>query len=104
MEYPPILAWLMRHGRTAGALAALERRTEHGRIPYDFLRLSPDFKPLAADPKFMRALATSRAQFDDSVTLLNEADARSELPAFLRQALSDLLRTLAITPQRAGLH
>ena len=33
MDYPPILTWLARHGRTAGALAALERRTELGRDP-----------------------------------------------------------------------
>ena len=102
-DYPPILAWLVRHGRTAGALAALERRSGHGRIPYNFLRLSPDFKALATDARFVHALATARAQFDDAVTLLDEADARSELPAFMRQALTDLLRTLGIAQQRASL-
>jgi tetratricopeptide (TPR) repeat protein len=103
MDYPPILAWLVRHGRTAGALAALERRTEHGRIPYDFLRLSPDLKALATDKRFLRALATARAQFDDTVALLREAEARSELPPFMRQPLTDLLHTLGISGQRASL-
>ena len=103
VDYPPVLAWLVRHGRTAGALTALERRAEHGRIPYDFLRLSPDFKALAATERFVRALAAARGQFDDTVTLLREADARGELPAFLRQPLTDLLRTLGISEQ-AGLH
>ena len=104
LDYPPILAWLVRHGRTAGALAALERRTQLGRIPYDFLRLSPDFKALTTNDRFVHALATARGQFDDTVAQLREADARSELPPFMRQALADLLRTLGISPQEARLH
>jgi TolB-like protein/predicted Ser/Thr protein kinase len=104
IEYPLVLAWLARHGRTAGALAALERHTERGRIPYDFLRLSPDFKPLATNERFVRALAVARAQFDDTIAQLNEADARSELPVFMRQPLTDLLRTLGLNQQRASLH
>jgi hypothetical protein len=91
----------VRHGRTAGALAVLERHTQRGRLPYDFLRLSPDFKPLAANERFVRALGIARAQFDDTVALLREADARSELPAFMRQPLTDLLRTLGINDQPA---
>ena len=104
IEYPLVLAWLVRNGRTAGALAALERHTERGRIPYDFLRLSPAFKPLATNERFVHALATARAQFDDTVAVLQEADARSELPPFMRQALADLLRTLGISQRRASLH
>jgi hypothetical protein len=46
----------------------------------------------------------SRARSDDTVTLLEEADARSELPAFMRQALSDLQRTLGLSQRRASLH
>jgi TolB-like protein/predicted Ser/Thr protein kinase len=104
MDYPPILAWLVRHGRTEGALAALERRSEHGRIPYDFLRLSPHFKALAASPRFVRALAVARGQFDDTVALLHEADARSELPRFMRQPLADLLSAIGKSQQQARLH
>jgi serine/threonine protein kinase/tetratricopeptide (TPR) repeat protein len=103
MNYPPVLAWLARNGRTAGTLTALERRIEHGQIPYDFIRLSPAFKGLATNARFVRAIATARAQFDDTVALLKEADARSELPPFMRQALADLLRTLGIAQQRASL-
>ena len=103
MEYPLVLAWLARHGRTDGALAVLERHTQLGRIPYDFLRLSPDFKALAANPRFVRALGTARAQFDDTVGVLKEADARSELPTFMRQPLTDLLRTLGIEQKLAVL-
>ena len=103
MNYPPVLAWLARNGRTAGTLTALERRIEHGQIPYDFIRLSPAFKGLATNARFVRAIATARAQFDDTVALLKEADARSELPPFMREALADLLRTLGIAQQRASL-
>ena len=101
MNYPPVLAWLVRHGRTDGALAALERRMEHGQVPYDFLRLSPEFKALARNERFVRSLAIARTQFDETVALLKEADARSELPPFMRQPLADLLRTLGIEHQRA---
>ena len=103
MEYPLVLLWLTRHGRTAGALAVLERHTERGRLPYDFLRLSPDFKPLAGDARFVRALAVARAQFDDTIALLKEAEARAELPAFIREPLANLLRTLGDGQQRASL-
>ena len=103
MDYPPVLAWLVRQGRTAGALAAIEHRTQHGRIPYDFLRLSPHFKALATNDRFVGALRTARTQFDDTVAVLREAEARSELPAFMRQPLADLLRTLGIGQQRASL-
>ena len=104
VNYPPVLAWLVRHGRTGGALAALERRVEHGQVPYDFLRLSPEFKALATDARFVRSLAIARTQFDETVALLKEADARSELPPFLRQPLAELLRTLGISQQQARLH
>ena len=66
--------------------------------------LSPDFKALATNERFVRALGAARAQFDDTVAILEAADARSELPAFMRQPLVDLLRTLAIKQQRASLH
>ena len=59
--------------------------------------------PLAADERFVRALGIARAQFEDTVEVLREADARSELPAFLRQPLTDLLRTLGLNQQRARL-
>ena len=99
MEYPLVLAWLVRHGRTAGALAVLERYTKLRRIPYDVLRLSPDFEGLATNERFVRALGIARTQFDDTVAVLREADSRSELPAFMRQPLADLLRTVGITHQ-----
>jgi hypothetical protein len=72
-------------------------------IPYDFLRLSPEFKAFETKDRFVRALAVARAQFDDTVALLKEADARSELPGFMRQPLTDLLRRLGISEQRASL-
>ena len=104
MDYPLVLKWLARHGRTAGALNVLERHIQRGRIPYDVLRQSPDFKALAANERFIRALGIARAQFVDTVALLREAEARSELPAFMRSSLTELLRTLGISEQRASRH
>ena len=99
MEYPLVLAWLVRHGRTAGALAVLERHTELGRIPYDVLRLSPDFKALATNERFVRRSPSRAPSSRTRSAVLKEADARSELPPFMRQPLADLLRTLGITHQ-----
>jgi tetratricopeptide (TPR) repeat protein len=102
-EYPPVQAWLVRYGRLDGALNAIEERTRRGRVPYDFLRLSPEFKALATNDRYRRALAVARGQFDDAVALLREAEGRSELPAFIHQPLRDLLRTLDINSgQRAS--
>jgi hypothetical protein len=102
-EYPPVQAWLIRYGRPDSALKAIEERTRRGRVPYDFLRLSPDFKAFATNDRYLRALARARAQFDDTVALLREAEGRSELPAFMHQPLNDLLRTLGISSgQRAS--
>src|SRR5262249_35016085 len=95
-EYPPIYAWLIRYGRTDRALTILEHRTPQGRVPYEFLRLAPEFKSLAGNERFVRVVAVARAQFDDIIALLRDADARSELPPFLRRPLGDLLRTLGI--------
>ena len=102
-EYVPVHAWLVRYGRIGGALGAIEERVRQGRVPYDFLRLAPEFKALASNERFVRALEVARRQFDDTVALLREAERRSELPAFLQQPLVDLLRTLQISSgQRAS--
>ena len=97
MDYPPVLAWLVRHGRTAGALAVLERRTRAWthplRLPAPVAGLQGARRPTSGSSA---RSAIARAQFDDTVALLKEADARSELPPFMRQPLTDLLRTLGI--------
>ena len=99
-EYPPVYVWLLRHGRTAGALRAIELRARAGRVPYDFLYRTPEFKALAKDERYVRALAIARAQFDDTVSVLKEADARGEMPPYLRQPLVDLLNTLGMSGGR----
>jgi serine/threonine protein kinase/tetratricopeptide (TPR) repeat protein len=99
-EYPPVYVWLVRHGRTTEALNALERRARVGRVPYDFLRLTPEFDALASDARYSRILAITRAQFDETLSLLGAAEARGELPAFLRQPLADLLQRLGIPAGR----
>jgi hypothetical protein len=102
-EYAPVQAWLVRYGRPDGALKAIEERTRKGRVPYDFLRLSPDFKVFATNPRYLRALAVARAQFEDAVALLREARSRNELPEFIHKPLEDLLRTPHISnPQPAS--
>jgi eukaryotic-like serine/threonine-protein kinase len=104
-EYPRVYVWLVRHGNIAGALNAIEQRARVGRVPYDFLRLTPEFKALATNERYVRALELARAQFDTTLSLLKEAEGRGELPAYLQQPLADLLRTLGISSgQRASLY
>ena len=96
-EYPRLYVWLVRQGHTAAALDAIERRARVDHVPYDFLRFAPEFKALATNERYVRVLATVRAQFDDRVALLKEAEGRGELPAFMQEPLRDLLRALGIT-------
>ncbi len=87
--------------RTNGrSVRAIELRARAGRVPYDFLYRAPEFKALAKDERYVRALAIARAQFDDTVSVLKEADARREMPPYLRQPLVDLLNTLGMSGGR----
>ena len=99
-EYPRVYVWLVRHGRTAEALRAMEQRARAGRVPYDFLHRTPDFKALAKNEHYVRALAISRAQFEETVSVLKEAEARGEMPPYVRQPLADLLNKLGMSGGR----
>ena len=60
MDYPPVLAWLARHGRTAGTLSALERRTRERGDPVRLHAAVAGLQGLATNARFARALAVAR--------------------------------------------
>jgi tetratricopeptide (TPR) repeat protein len=94
-EYYAELSWLVRYGGTALAIDATTRRLAHGgTLPYDFLETAADLEPLRQDPRASRIAAQSKAQFEALVSVLQEARARGELPAYMERPLSELLARL----------
>jgi hypothetical protein len=95
-EYPPVYLWLDAHGGRDVSLAMLEARATAARVPYDFLRLRPEFTAVAADPRFVRALAASRGHFDRMLATMEQARARGEFPAALDRPLREVLQKLGM--------
>jgi tetratricopeptide (TPR) repeat protein len=101
-EYPPVYLWLITHGRVDDTLATLEARARASRVPYDFLRLRPEFAAVAGDPRFQRILDLSRGHFESLLAALERARGRGEFPPFLERPLADLRRKLGLRPNAAG--
>jgi hypothetical protein len=88
----PVLADL---GRNADALEVLEARTALGVVePYDLLLWNPAMDSLHSDPGLDAVLAASRERFDATVSILEAARERNELPAYLDTPLTRLLGRL----------
>ncbi|HSC29320.1 MAG TPA: protein kinase, partial [Vicinamibacterales bacterium] len=106
METPPVMdAWLVRHGPRDRTIELLKSRSDRGRVPvpYDVLMLRPDFASLRDDPRFAPVVGRARERFDGAIAILREADARGELPAYVRTALDALLARLEVgTAARPG--
>ncbi len=67
-----------------------------GAPPYDSLLLDPNMQWVLHDPQFAELVQRSRAEFEEILSILNEACARGELPAYLEQPLADLLDDLGM--------
>ena len=62
---------------------------------YDCLLLNRNYENLLRrDPRFQPILVKARAQFDDMLTVVNEARARGEFPNYLEGPLADLIAKL----------
>jgi len=71
-------------------------------FPYDWLLLGPHFSPMHSEPRFQQALARSRAGFEETLSIINEARTRGEFPSFLGKPLADLLARLGMAPSSAA--
>ncbi len=92
-----VVPFLARHGKTEVAFQILTRALEADvPLPYDWLVLDPLLEPLRADARFQKILTRSRAQFDETLKLLEQARGRGELPPYLETALANLVNKLGI--------
>ena len=75
------------------------RCTEVGAIPaYDWLVLNPNFISLRGDMRFKEVVSRSRAKFEETLKVLQDAKVRGEFPKYLEKPLADLLEKLGIKP------
>lgn len=89
--------FLARHGKTEVAFQILNRASDAGvPLAYDWLVLDPMLEPLRADARFQKILSRSRARFNETLRLLDQARGRGELPPYLETALDNLVRKLGI--------
>jgi len=86
---------LARAGRCEAAIELLLARTEAG-LPdaLDYLVFCPDLAALRADPRFAAPLRAARGRFEQTLSMLEEARRREELPSYLRDTLAELLARL----------
>ena len=94
VEYLGVHKWLMQHGHAQDVIEILDRRTRKGAIPYDYLRLAPWLASLQNDPRFQSVLKRARGQFEEMLSVLDEARARGEFPQYLETPLAEMRRQL----------
>jgi len=100
-EFYAELSWLVRYGGTRLAIDATTRRLANGGpLPYDFLQTTADLEPLRRDRRATKIIAESKAQFEQLVSILEEARSRGELPQYLEKPLNDLRFSLKLSPGR----
>ncbi len=89
------VAPLARIGRTDDAVRILLRSVEAGVAPpYQWLLRDSDIQRLRGDPQFAKVLAASRDGAALVTTILDQARARGELPAYLHKPLDELAQVL----------
>lgn len=98
------IPYTVRRGKLEPAfqLLTLTLSLKAGMVPlyfYDVLRLDSRLEPLRADPRFENVPSRASAQFEEQVTVLEEARGRGELPHYLEQPLTDLMVKLGMRPK-----
>jgi tetratricopeptide (TPR) repeat protein len=93
---------LARHGRAKQAVDILERAMRLGAPPpYEILTRNRDLASLRDDPRLSLIVARSKIQFAEALDVLEQAQSRGELPAYLREPLAALVRQLGEPGRRA---
>jgi tetratricopeptide (TPR) repeat protein len=83
---------LVRHASVELAVEVMQERQRRGIVdPFDFLILNPDLHTVRANAGIGLVVQAARVQFDQMIALLEEAQARGDLPRYLEQPLADLL-------------
>jgi TolB-like protein len=82
---------LGQHGRLDAALRGLTLCLQRGRLPpYDGLATDDRLVSLRRDPRFQPSLGRAKASLATTLSLLEAARGRNELPSYLDQPLKDL--------------
>jgi hypothetical protein len=90
-----VIAIQAKHDTPAATLETLSLRAEKGILePYDWLNLSPELQTIRKDPQFKTLAARSRKEFEEMMSILEEARARNELPSYLEKPLADMRKLL----------
>jgi hypothetical protein len=98
-QAPPFPRWEMltqnvlvlqtRHDSVESSLKTLSLRAAAGIVePYDWLLLCPDLEPLRKDARFQTIVASSRSEFEQMLSTLDQARGRGELPSYLEKPLA----------------
>jgi hypothetical protein len=78
------------------AIQTLAIRADKGILePYDWLLLNPELQPIRSDTRFQQIASRSKVQFEEMLSILEEARSRNELPAYLEKSLTQLRARLA---------
>lgn len=84
-----------RLGLVEEALWMLEHSLDAGMpVPYDWLLSEPEFQKLTALPRFKRVVAGFRSGAEGFQRLMAEAEAKGNLPSYLRPGLAELRQLL----------
>jgi len=90
-----LLPVLAQHGRSDAAIEILTELVRVGVVPaYDLLVLNPQLEVLRQDTRVRPVLSKAKTQFEEMVTVLNEARGRGEFPKYLEGPLADLITKL----------
>lgn len=98
-QAPPFPRWEMltqnvlvlqtRHDSVESSLKTLSLRAAAGIVePYDWLLLCPDLEPLRKDARFKTIVASSRSEFEQMLSTLDQARGRGELSSYLEKPLA----------------
>ena len=99
-ESPPFPRWELltadvlvmqaSHDTVDSTMETLSTRASKGIIePYDMLLLRPELAGIRKDPRFQTAAALSQKEFQEMLTILQEARSRNELPPYLEKPLAE---------------
>jgi serine/threonine protein kinase/tetratricopeptide (TPR) repeat protein len=104
-QAPPFFRWQVitgnvlgieaEHDTVDGTLETLRLRADLKILePYDWLLLSPELNKIRKDSRFQNIVTLSRAEFEQTLTILDAAKSRNELPLYLQQPLAEAHKLL----------
>jgi TolB-like protein len=86
-----VLALEAKNDSVPATIETLSIRASKGIFePYDWLLLNPDMAAARRDSQFQEIAQRSKAEFDDMMKVLQEAQARKELPVYLENAIKEV--------------